>query len=331
MRHLRPRAIRHFLSLLIFAMLNLFSCSREQDPSFIATDLGSVGNAEVANSFEQFKMRAGDCQGATSLPRAIVTGFGLFSGASYNISGVVVESLSLPELTSSLIDLDNFSRTVTLSSKVASGTLSAQDSGARTRVRTMQIDGQSAEVCFILLDVKWDLAAAIIIRQMQIFQPRAVLMTGRGGSDARYEVASLNQTMGYAGFDHSGVYAENNSPKSAEIVSGGPSSLTMSWHAVQRQNATEALIRRLGYAAATSNGARSDNTYICNNVSYAVLFAATGQKIALAGGKITLDGSDTDAQIGFFHYPAAAEKTSHEVDLWSRVLANNLLGMLRLI
>ena len=73
------------------------------------TDLGDVGNRRVAEEFQNYiqKFPNGLCHPHGQWPRVIVTGFHLFDGVGYNISGTVVHSLMKNESDHAITDLES--------------------------------------------------------------------------------------------------------------------------------------------------------------------------------------------------------------------------------
>ncbi len=281
------------------------SCSTEDEQgSAVKTQLGVTGNQLVAKRFKEYKTSGSHCEATGSGKRVLVTGFGLFTGVDYNISGVVVGSYA-----------DG-------SGAVASGILAEENKGAVAKTRSLTINGKSLEVCFLTLDVQWDLAAAIIINETESFQPAFVLMTGRGSDTANFEAGALNKAMTLSGFESDGDAHTDNTPQYDYILMNRPAKSWMAWNPAQLKAGTQDLIQSIGHQVTFASAPRSDNTYICNNVSYVVLEAIKGAHISLAGGYLRMNPVITGSpKAGFFHFPAAANNSPEDVAVWVKVLA----------
>jgi hypothetical protein len=232
----------------------------------------------------------------------ILTGFGLFAGANFNISGAVISSMA--------------------SGSLDDGSLNAGDKGARIVNRAMQIGTQYVEVCLIVADVLWDFAGAIFIQEMQRFKPDLVIMTGRGGATAVVEAGALNEASKLSGFNPDGSADPINSPVSAKILPDDPDAeAAMTWNQRAVANKIQPMIEQLGFNLEIPASARIGNDYICNNVSFIAAKAASGVPIPLAGGELTLSVHAPYApKVGFFHYPIGAKLTASEIVAWQQIL-----------
>ena len=74
----------------------LVSCGRgERQPySEVKTNLGAAGNQEVLERYQAYLAKGRGCRAEGNGKRVILSGFGLFRGVSYNISGAVVASMA---------------------------------------------------------------------------------------------------------------------------------------------------------------------------------------------------------------------------------------------
>lgn len=292
------------------------------------TDLGESGNLLVAERFAAYKAAhpEGLCRPMGGGRRVIVTGFGLFSGVPYNISGAVVRSMADPSFWPAEVRLDE------ASPGAAPPTAAAQ--GPAGYNRRLVIDGESFDVCFLTLDVIWDLAGAIVIDEAARFKPEAILMTGRGSSDASFEAGSINAASGLSGFDSDGRSLEDNRPRSQWLLQDYPvqHALPMTWNAAELAEANRGDIRSLGYRATGQTAARRDNDYLCNNISFVVAHAMTDKPTRLAGGKLVLPSPELSRLpvVGFLHFPAVDSLHPDLQDYgegifgWSKVLARTL-------
>ena len=290
-----------------------------------ATDLGE-GNRAMKTRFDAWKERGPKSKASDAPRRVMVTGFGLFSGVDYNISGVTVASMADPAFwpaTVSLADLPEAG-----AEHVASGKLVDADLGAKHWQRSLEIDGVTYEVCFLVLDVLWDLGAAIVLEEARRFQPHLIVMTGRGGRRTVFESGAVNSATGYSGFRYDGAPDRENVPATPHVIDpalpGVEAAIPMTWDAPRLAAAAKPIIEAMGrghevYAAPR---ARPENNYICNNISCAVLHGIARKDVALAGGEIRIeDIALPDTAAGFLHLPAAAQNTPAEVQAWCHVLA----------
>jgi len=292
------------------------------------TDLGEAGNRLVAERFAAFQAAHPDglCRAQGGGRRAIVTGFGLFSGVGYNISGAVVRSMADPDFWPASVRLD--------AAKPSGAPARAAVQGPAGYNRSLEIDGERFELCFLTLDVIWDLSGAIVIDEAARFKPEAVIMTGRGAWDASFEAGALNSASRLSGFDSNGRSMDDNRPRSTWLLRDYPPehALRLSWDAPMLAQASRAEIRALGYSATGQTAARGGNDYLCNNIAFVVAHAATNRPTSLAGGKILLPSPQLEPApvVGFLHFPAV---DGEHPDLrgygdgifgWSKVLARTL-------
>lgn len=322
-------------------MIFLGACGPRQTSSIsgdrndYGVNLGTKGNNDAADRFQKYTQKNGGCKASTNSQRVLLTGFGLFD-SEYNISGLVVENMSSDKFWPSKSKISD-SVPVDIK-KVADGTLKGAEASGIAINRTLTIDEKTYDVCFLILDVRWDVAAAIIVHEMQRFQPNLVVMTGRSGRQAAViEGAAQNRTMIYGGFFNDGKMDTINTPKSEnENVlpandAGVQQIIRMSWDNKELQRATSNLIDQLGYKVDAPSTPSDSSTYVCNNVAFVANHAALGVTLNLAGGQIVLKPNIKSApQIGFFHYPITARNSAKEVYGWSKVLASIISSALML-
>jgi hypothetical protein len=271
--------MKQSLILAVFAVLLSFEAKGKP-----MTNLGPKGNQIIAAEFAAYMARfpKGQCGGKTENRRAIVSGFGLFSGITYNITSVVLRSFA--------------------------GTSDLEF----VKVKPLKIGDEIIDVCFVSTNVRWDLAGAILAYETSHFQPELVLMTGRSGATfGAIEAGALNSATGSSGFNGLGeplVSIENpNMPESEWIIPelAPGEEVRMLWDSESIGQRIRPLISKLGYDLLTPPGARLENTYICNNLSMILLHYAAGNSLSLAGGEINLPKPSFSKQpiAGFFHYP----------------------------
>lgn len=324
--------------ILILASLLLLACGSNPSAttsnlsaSTVAVDLGQEGNASVAQRFHNYSDKPGGCSSTSNHPRVLISGFGLFA-QPFNISGLVVDSLRSDSFWPSQVKLsDPISKNLRVT---AAGKLSSSDSGGTTVNRTLTIDGRQFDVCLLLVDVQWDLAAAIIVHEMERFQPQLVVMTGVGGQEAVLEGGANNYTQWVGGFTSKGRMDDGNKP-AGRVVNGVPDhdvlpwqdpgvqpTIAMTWDNQKLKTAIQSQVLKMGFSILAPAQARQENQYVCNNVSFVAAHALKGIRLNLAGGQIVLQPSiSSHPQIGFFHYPAESTNTPQSVFSWAKIIA----------
>jgi hypothetical protein len=274
------------------------------------SDLGDQGNIFVAKTFDAYRQLHPDgaCRAQGSGKRVLVAGYGLFSGVAYNISGTVVRSMADPTFWPDQIVL-GASNLSPLGPPV-SGLVQAADDGGVAYNRSLVIDGERYEACFLVLDVIWDLAGAIVIHEESRFKPQLIVMTGRGNSIESFEAGAINRATPYPGYDADGrPLGSINVPQSDWLLPDSPvdSILPMTWNAQELAAAAEPEAELLGYSAVGQKAARPENNYLCNDISYVALHASLNKSTSLAGDRIVLDSPELPVRpvVGFMHFPAA--------------------------
>ncbi len=290
------------------------------DTASVKTNLGASGNTKVKDEFTGYvtKSEGAGCgvpNAESTDKRVIVTGFGLFSGADYNISGKVVESMATGFWSADVTGTTS-AAPAEASIEPSDGGIAASEAGGQTRRRKIRVDGKTYDVCFIVLDVKWDLASAIIVHEMDRFKPAMVLMSGRGGEESTlvFEGGALNSASTYNGFASGGeALGTANAPVAAGErilpdklpANGKPDHVAMTWDNATLATVAEKAVKSVGYTVEREPAGRLDNNYICNNVSYVVLYGARGDELRLAGGNLVLKLATPApaTKIGFLHLP----------------------------
>jgi hypothetical protein len=299
------------------------------------SDLGEQGNLFVAKTFDAYRQLHPDgaCHAQGSGKRVIVTGYGLFSGVPYNISGTVVRSMADPAFWPDQIVLGAPHGAAWTSPRP--GLVSPSDVGAVAFNRSLIIDGRRYEACFLVLDVIWDLAGAIVVHEESRFKPELILMTGRGGEQASFEAGALNRASPYPGYDADGrPLGSINVPQSKWVLPDDPVdlALAMTWDPRELAAASESEVELLGYSAVGQRTARPENNYLCNDISFVALHASQNRATNLAGGRITLDSPELPKPpvVGFLHFPAAdaahpdLAAYSQGIFAWGKVLARTI-------
>jgi len=150
------------------------------------TDLGEAGNAAVSSEFDAYRSAhpSGACRAEGPGKRVLLTGYGLFAGRGYNISGEVVRAMADPAFWPS--DLLLAERGAFADGQPYARRLTPEQfsNGAVAHSRSLRLDGQPYQVCFLALNVAWDLAAAILEEPSQAdARGRGKGRKRRGGED----------------------------------------------------------------------------------------------------------------------------------------------------
>lgn len=282
------------------ALLLLASAVRAQPPIGENADLGAQGNAYVARTFEAYRAAhpGGACRAGGGGARVIVTGYGLFSGVDYNVSGTVARSMAEPA----------FWPDRAPGAAPIAGKLESSQHGGAAFNRSVTIDGRRYEVCFLLLDVIWDLAAGILVHEESRFKPRLVVMTGRGGGDVSVEAGAFNRASAYPGYDADGrPMGRENTPESEWLLPdyAVDHELPMTWDNQALARAIGPMAEALGYSVSAPRAARGGNNYLCNDISFVALHAAKNRPTRLAADRVFLPpaGLENEPVTGFLHFP----------------------------
>jgi pyrrolidone-carboxylate peptidase len=221
--------------------------------------------------------------------RVLVTGFGRFLDNPVNATGRIVSTL-VPGVP------------YPLTRRPPPGQVDPPGPQTSVGSATLRLPrAGSVEVCAMIVPVHWDLAAILILKEIEAFAPDFVLMNGiAGGTQPLWiELGSVNQAMTLR--DGSDVLVPVAPPgqRFAPIVPGASATdaargLLLSWDVV-RDAAREVIALRGGVFEADrrfdavvqgvrlAGYPRGGNTYLCNNVTYAVNYA-----MAYPGRTLTL-------------------------------------------
>lgn len=299
-------------------LMSFLSNHAMSSSNYNKTDLRGDGNTYVLEKHQQFLNSNQSCRPlATDSYRVLIQGFSLFSKLDMNISGAVVDTLGeLPLERRSL--------------------LSPSDNGSRTKQIKLEINGNKVEVCLVVSEVLWDLAAANLIKISNDFKPDFILLSGKGSKKAVIETGGRNESNSQSGYLGDGSNSGSlNRPRSKRIDPRFKSSkvIQSTWNYEEILKRTSPLIEELGHKVTLGNSGRRENNYICNNIHYALLQAASLGNIELAGGLLrpSLLQEEIPA-IGFFHYPSKTLKGNVEEELsnWSLVIKEIIKAQLNL-
>lgn len=292
----------------------------------LQTVLTDVGNREAVALYKQFMKAHEGCKASVEGPRVILTGFGLFDGLKYNISGAMIANLSDTAFWPEDVEPDAAYQ-VPEHFPIENGVLRVSDRGGTLVNRVFKIGGRAVNVCLLNLDVTWDFAAAVIVREMIRFQPAVVLMTGVNGSNsASIEAGALNTATKYAGYYPDGSYNDWATPQRDFVLPNDARGLEvpMTFEVRRMGEAIAPLMTAMEHPLVVNEKARPSNIYICNNVSYVALRAAANRRLELAGGRLVFEPRIiSNPKVGFFHLPL--RETSGPLEparagAWARVL-----------
>ena len=209
-------------------------------------------------------------------PRVLVTGFGRFLDTTDNATGRIVSRLVK-------------SATYPITAPPAAGRVDPPAPQTSVALETIHLEhAGDVDVCAMIVPVYWDLAAILVAREIESFGPNLVLMNGVADTtqDLWLELGAVNRAMSLVDGSDRLTPVTPPGKSAAKIVPGAATSedargLLLSYAAVQR-GAKSAIAT---HASSTVDGRafgdvltgvslagypRSGNTYLCNNITYAV-------------------------------------------------------------
>jgi pyrrolidone-carboxylate peptidase len=211
--------------------------------------------------------------------RVLVTGFGRFLDNPTNATGRMVSMLAP-------------SARYPMTVRPPAGQVDLPEAQLSVGASTVMLDQTGLiDLCAMILPVYWDLAAVLVIKEIETFAPDLVLMNGIAGTqqDLWIELGSVNRAMTLRdGSDVLQPVVAAGQQFAPIVPSAALSDRTlgtlMSWDAV-RAGARAAVARHalrsergvaLGQVltgARLAGFPRDGNTYLCNNITYAVNYA----------------------------------------------------------
>jgi pyrrolidone-carboxylate peptidase len=300
-------------SIFALALLSLAACSARTD----GEDPASGEDGVVVDTHDPLARRQYDANVAfakayapschkpdATRPRVLVTGFGRFQGIANNATGRVVSKL-VPGLT--------YPETA----PAPAGEVDPPEAQTAVKLATVTLPNVGeVDVCGMILPVYWDLAAILISREVDAFEPAFVLMDGVADTEQPLwlELGSVNRAM--QAEDGSNILEPK--PPSGEdfapLVRGGDTlkGLLLSYAPVQeaakaaiaaRGDVTDDAGRKLSdviQGVERAGFPRAGNTYLCNNVAY-----VTNYVMSSPGKTVTLlqpsDGKKDSVKVKLLH------------------------------
>lgn len=274
----RGPTVRLRLLLLVLFALALAACASgagdaggdASEDAVIVDNRSPLARAQYLANVDFAKTYRPNCLKTTGRPHVLVTGFGRFMNITDNATGRIVSRLA------------GFDYPLT--DPPAAGAIDPPGpqtrSGSMVRARLPKTG--EVDICGMILPVFWDLAAIVIAKEVEQFQPDLVIMNGVAGArqDLYVELGSVNRAMRSAdGSDILVPYAPEGREPTIIQSAGALRGLLMSWDPVR--SAAEAAIEsfkdevddslRFGdvlTGAKLAGFPRGGNTYLCNNVTY---------------------------------------------------------------
>ncbi|MFO0607789.1 MAG: hypothetical protein U0324_31790 [Polyangiales bacterium] len=239
------------------------------------------------------------CTARSGRPRVLVTGFGRFLDNPSNATGRIVSTLA-PAVP------------YPLTQRPPAGRVDPPGPQTSVGVDTVALPASGpVDVCAMIVPVHWDLAAVLALKEIEAFAPEFVLMNGIAGESQPLwiELGSVNRAMTLR--DGSDVLTPVVAPgqRFAPIVPSAASAdaargLVLSWDAVRgaardaiaaRADVSEGGVRfgSLVEGALLAGYPRGGNTYLCNNITYAVNYAMAwpGRTLTLLQASVARRGA----------------------------------------
>lgn len=266
----------------------------------------------------------------TAHPRVLLTGFGRFMSIADNATGRIV---------SKVVPSAAYPETVA----PAAGVVDPPEAQLSVASSTIVLPNVGpVDVCAMILPVYWDLAAILIAKEMDAFEPTFVMMNGVAGSRQPIwvELGSTNRAAQLDDGSNQLRPAVSGNDSFARIVETAARSEDarpnlLSWRAVEsaardaitRHAADEEQGTRLGDLLPDVKLAgfpRSSNTYLCNNVTYVTgyLMSHPGKQVRLLRASPVLRGAVNEVRVEmktdlravprvFVHWPSEMATKHH--------------------
>ncbi|MDF2692423.1 MAG: hypothetical protein K0S65_806 [Labilithrix sp.] len=281
-------------------------------------------------------------------PRVLVTGFGRFMTIANNATGRIVSTL-VPEA--------RYPET----RPPTVGEIDPPEPQLSVAMKTIRLDEVGdVDVCAMILPVSWDLAAILIAKEADTFQPSFVLMNGVAGwrQSLWIELGATNRASRSVDGSNELRPAVGPGEESAKLIEGAPASEDaqgnlLSWSAVERaaQSAVEAhagerdgdtSFEEIVHGVSLAGFPRSSNTYLCNNVTYVTgwLMSHPGRQVRLLRANVRESGHINHVPVKlrtnlasvprvFVHWPSDLADKHHDAaaDVMKSILAAQLKAM----
>ncbi len=271
-------------------------------------------------------------RGPATRPRVLVTGFGRFMSITDNATGRIVSTMvpeaPYPETTpppAGEVDLPEPQLSV------------------GSRIMTFPgLDGD-VEVCAMVLPVYWDLAAVLVAREIEAFQPSFVMMNGVAGSRQPIwlELGAVNAAARLAdGSDQLRPFGRDDASRVPLVENAAPEDRArpnlLSWSAAHDAAAAAAeanaskieegvrfgdVLQGVVYAGFP----RESNTYLCNNITYTTGYVMDrpGRRVRLLRAStrvvgrpnwvdLSLEGDFSNVPRVFVHWPSELASVHRE-------------------
>lgn len=270
-------------------------------------------------------------RGASGRPRVLVTGFGRFMSVVDNATGRIV---------STVVPTARYPET----SPPAAGEVDPPEPQLSVGTSTVDLPGVGpADVCGMILPVYWDLAAILIAKELDAFEPQLVVMNGVAG-DRQPIWIELGATNRAARLDDGSNQlrpAMGPNDDYARIVDTAPRSEDargnlLTWRAVEADARAEidrhaddrdgdVRFGDLLDGVKLAGFPRSSNTYLCNNVTYVTgwLMSHPNKEVRLLRASPPVRGKINDVRVKvnkdfgavprvFVHWPSELAGAHHE-------------------
>jgi hypothetical protein len=285
---------------------------------------------------------------ANGRPRVLVTGFGRFMNIENNATGRII---------STLVRDAHYPET----QPPAPGEVDPPGPQLSVATSTLTLPGAGqVDVCAMILPVYWDLAAILIAKEMDAFQPTFVMMNGvAGGRQPIWiELGATNRAAALDDGSNQLRPAVRPNEEYAKIVDNAAKAENaranlMSWRAVE--SAATAAVER--HAAEVDEGVlfsdllqgvklagfpRNSNTYLCNNVTYVTgyMMSHPGTTVRLMKASPAVRGKVNEVKVQmatdlravprvFVHWPAQMDNKHHEAgaDVMRSIIDAQLTAM----
>jgi len=296
---------------------------RPADDAVVLDTRSAAARAQYDANARFAKGYTARCAPTGRRPRMLVTGFGRFLSNPTNATG---------QLVSALVPAAEYPVTA----RPAAGEVDLPAPQTRVAVGVVTLpDVGEVEVCAMILPVYWDLAAILVLKEIERFSPEAVLMNGIASprQDLWVELGAVNRAMVLPDGSDVLVPRPPAGQTYAPLVPSATASeralpSLLSWDLV-KSAARDAIT---AHGATLEDGARLDalltgvsfggfprdtNTYLCNNLSYVVGYAMDhpGRTLTLMQASQSVQGAINRVQVrltrdhravprAFMHWPS---------------------------